>query len=217
MIRYLILIVLFFGMQQHAFSQIDTAKEVFGVNALALDENKLSERYPIKLAPIIGLTDKGFAIEMGIKPIDGFAKKEYGITETRDVVDPTWEFKQQFKEGQKDVSKFDRDYYLGDIKTKSKFIRIVCRDHEYEDGDRIKLLLNKAIIHANIALRNSAYIIDVELKVGLNTIEFFALNEGSSSPNTAQLKVYNESDAIIASGEWLLTTGYKASLIVLRE
>ena len=64
MIRYLILIVLFFGMQQHAFSQIDTAKEVFGVNALALDENKLSERYPIKLAPIIGLTDKGFAIEM---------------------------------------------------------------------------------------------------------------------------------------------------------
>ena len=217
MIRYLILIVLFFGMQQHAFSQIDTAKDVFRTNALALDENKLDESYPIKLAPIIGLTDKGFAIEMGIKPIDGFAKKEYGITETRDVVDPTWEFKQQFKEGQKDVSKFDRDYYLGDIKTKSKFIRIVCRDHEYEDGDRIKLLLNKAIIHANIALRNSAYIIDVELKVGLNTIEFFALNEGSSSPNTAQLKVYNESDAIIASGEWLLTTGYKASLIVLRE
>ena len=217
MIRYLILLVLFFGMQNSAYSQIDTAKEIFRVNALALDENKLAKRYPIKLAPIIGLTDKGFAIEMGIKPIDGFAKKEYGITETRDVVDPSWEIKQQFKEGQKDVSKFDRDYYLGDIKTKSKFIRIVCRDHEYEDGDRIKLLLNKAIIHPNITLRNSAYIIDVQLKVGLNTIEFFALNEGSSSPNTAQLKVYNESDAIIASGEWLLTTGYKASLIVLRE
>jgi len=217
MIRYLILLLLFFGMQQKAYSQIDAAKEVFKVNALALDDNKLAERYPVKLAPIVGLTDKGFAIEMGIKPIDGFAKKEYGITETRDVVDPTWEIKQQFKEGQKDVSKFDRDYYLGDIKTKSKFIRIVCRDHEYEDGDRIKLLLNKAIIHPNITLRNSAYIIDVQLKVGLNTIEFFALNEGSSSPNTAQLKVYNESEVIIASGEWLLTTGYKASLIVLRE
>ena len=134
MIRYLILLLLFFGMQQNAYSQIDASKEVFKVNALALDDNKLAERYPVKLAPIVGLTDKGFAIEMGIKPIDGFAKKEYGITETRDVVDPTWEIKQQFKEGQKDVSKFDRDYYLGDIKTKSKFIRIVCRDHEYEDG-----------------------------------------------------------------------------------
>ena len=161
--------------------------------------------------------DKGISVTMGMKPIDGFAKKTYGITETRDVVDPTWEIKQQFKEGQKDVSKFDRDYYLGDIKTKSKYIRIVCRDHEYEDGDRIKLLLNKAIIHPNITLRNSAYIIDVELKLGLNTIEFFALNEGSSSPNTAQLKVYNENESLIASGEWLLTTGYKASLIVLRE
>ena len=78
-------------------------------------------------------------------------------------------------------------------------------------------MYKRQIIHPNITLRNSAYIIDVQLKVGLNTIEFFALNEGSSSPNTAQLKVYNESDVIIASGEWLLTTGYKASLIVLRE
>ena len=165
----------------------------------------------------MGLTDKGVTITMGIKPIDGFAKKKYGITETRDVVDPTWEIKQQFNENRKNVSKFDRDYYLGDIKTTSKYIRILCRDHEYEDGDRIKLILNKAIVHPNITLRNSAYIIEVELKVGLNTIEFYALNEGSSSPNTAQLKVYNENDSIIGSGEWLLTTGYKASLIVLRE
>ena len=106
---------------------------------------------------------------------------------------------------------------LIDIKTTSKYIRILCRDHEYEDGDRIKLMLNKAIIHPNITLRNAAYIIDVELKEGLNTIEFYALNEGSSSPNTAQLRVYNEDDSLIGSGEWLLTTGYKASLIVLRE
>jgi len=217
MIRYLLILVLCVGMQHLLYAQIDTSKEAFRIKALALDKNKESEKYPLKRSSIKGLTDKGISVTMGMKPIDGFAKKTYGITETRDVVDPTWEIKQQFKEGQKDVSKFDRDYYLGDIKTKSKYIRIVCRDHEYEDGDRIKLLLNKAIIHPNITLRNSAYIIDVELKLGLNTIEFFALNEGSSSPNTAQLKVYNENESLIASGEWLLTTGYKASLIVLRE
>ena len=204
-------------MQYSCYSQIDKSKQFYSLNVPALDEIKLSEEYPIKLSPVVGLTDKGFAITMDIKPIDGFAKKKYGITETRDVVDPTWEIKQQFSESKKNISKFDRDYYLGDIKTKSKYIRIVCRDHEYEDGDRIKLLLNEAIIHPNIALKNTAYVIDVELKKGLNKIQFFALNEGSSSPNTAQLKVYNESDDIIASGEWLLTTGYKASLIVLRE
>ena len=80
MIRYLRLLVLFIGMQQTVFSQIDSAKEDFRVNALALDQSTLSERYPIKLSPIVGLTDKGFAITMDIKPIDGFAKKEYGIT-----------------------------------------------------------------------------------------------------------------------------------------
>ena len=214
--RYLILLTIIV-MQYTCYSQIDKSKQFYSLNIPALDEIKLSKEYPIKLSPVVGLTDKGFAITMDIKPIDGFAKKKYGITETRDVVDPTWEIKQQFSESKKNISKFDRDYYLGDIKTKSKYIRIVCRDHEYEDGDRIKLLLNEAIIHPNIALKNTAYVIDVELKKGLNKIQFFALNEGSSSPNTAQLKVYNESDVIIASGEWLLTTGYKASLIVLRE
>jgi len=215
--RYLILLLFFVGMQQAVYAQLDTNQETFRIKALALERNKVSEQFPLTLSPIKGLTDKGFEITMGIQPIDGFAKKKYGITETRDVVDPTWEIKQQFNENRKNVSKFDRDYYLGDIKTTSKYIRILCRDHEYEDGDRIKLILNKAIVHPNITLRNSAYIIEVELIEGLNTIEFYALNEGSSSPNTAQLKVYNENDNLIGSGEWLLTTGYKASLIVLRE
>jgi len=140
-----------------------------------------------------------------------------GIEIKRDVVDPTWDVKQKFSENYNDVSKYSRDYYLGDIKTKSKFIRIVCRDHEYEDGDRIKLVLNNATIHPNIILRNSSYIIDIKLKEGLNTIEFYALNEGTSSPNTAELKVLNENDIIIGSGQWLLTTGYKARLIVLYQ
>jgi len=213
----LIVVLLLMGIQHTVYAQLDSNQEKFRIKALALEKNDLSEQFPLMLSPIKGLTDKGFTITMGIKPIDGFAKKKYGITETRDVVDPTWEIKQQFNENRTNVSKFDRNFYLGDIKTTSKYIRILCRDHEYEDGDRIKLMLNKAIIHPNITLRNSAYIIDVELDEGLNTIEFYALNEGSSSPNTAQLRVYNEDDSLIGSGEWLLTTGYKASLIVLRE
>ena len=215
--RSFIVLLLFVGLQQAVYAQLDNNQETFRIKALALERNPLTDQFPLTISPIKGLTDKGFEITMGIQPIDGFAKKKYGITQTRDVVDPTWEIKQQFSESHKDVSKFSRNYYLGNIKTKSKYIRILCRDHEYEDGDRIKLILNKAIVHPNITLRNSAYIIEVELIEGLNTIEFYALNEGSSSPNTAQLKVYNENDNLIGSGEWLLTTGYKASLIVLRE
>ena len=34
------------------------------------------------------------------------------------------------------------DQYLGDFKTTAKFVGIVARDHEYVDGDRIKIYVN---------------------------------------------------------------------------
>jgi hypothetical protein len=154
---------------------------------------------------------------MGIPKIDGFAKKEQGIEIKKDVVDPTWEVKQKFSENQKNVSKYSRDYYLGDIKTSSKFIRIVCRDHEYEDGDRIKLLLNNIVIHPNITLTGSYYTIDIDLIEGYNNIEFVALNEGESSPNTAQLSVFDENGVNLSNNKWLITTGYKARLVVFKK
>ena len=171
----------------------------------------------LKLSPVKGLTESNVQITMGIPPIEGYKEKESGITNERDVVDPSWNISQKFSENQKDISKYSRDFFLGDIKTKSKFVRILCRDHEFEDGDRIKLLLNKVTIHPNISLRNSGYIIDINLNQGLNTVEFYALNEGSSSPNTAEIKVIDENGTIIGSGQWLLNTGYKARLIVLKE
>ena len=198
-------------------SQIETAQESLTIKAKELAKKNDNSSNLLKLSPVKGLTNKNIKISMGIPLIDGFAKKEQGIEIKKDVVDPTWEVKQKFSENQKNVSKYSRDYYLGDIKTSSKFIRIVCRDHEYEDGDRIKLLLNNSIIHPNITLRNSGYTIDIRLKDGLNTIEFFALNEGTASPNTAELKVFDENSVIIGSGQWLLTTGYKARLIVLHQ
>ena len=61
------------------------------------------------------------------------------------------------------------------------------------------------------------YSIDIDLKEGFNTVNFIALNEGESSPNTAQVKVVDETGKVIASNNWLIRTGYKATLIILRE
>ena len=96
MSRNFILLLILIGIQPMVYAQLDTNQETFRIKALALDRKPLSEQFPLTLSPIVGLTDKGFEITMGIKPIDGFAKKKYGITKTRDVVDPTWEVKQQF-------------------------------------------------------------------------------------------------------------------------
>ncbi|MGC6439003.1 MAG: hypothetical protein ACON4B_08560 [Flavobacteriaceae bacterium] len=198
-------------------TQPETVQETLRIKAKDLTKEDQNSTQLFNLSPVRGLTNKNVKITMGIPPIDGFAKKERGITTQRDVVDPTWDVKQQFVENKVDVSKYNKDYYLGDIATKSKYIRLICRDHEYEDGDRIKLILNKATIHPNIVLRNAGYVIDIDLEQGLNTIEFYALNEGASSPNTAELKVIDENGIVIGSGQWLLTTGYKARLIVLRN
>ena len=43
------------------------------------------------------------------------------------------------------------DQYLGDVKTTSKFVGIVCRDHEYVDGDRVKIYLNGEVIEQVIS------------------------------------------------------------------
>ena len=208
-------LLILFG--QLSWAQPETSQESLRIKAKDLSKQDQNSEQLFKLSPVRGLTNKDVKITMGIPPIDGFAKKERGITTQRDVVDPTWDIKQQFVENQVDVTKYSQDYYLGDIATKSKVIRLICRDHEYEDGDRIKLILNKAIIHPNIVLRNSGYVIDIDLEQGLNTVEFYALNEGTSSPNTAELKVIDENGIVIGSVQWLLTTGYKARRIVLRN
>jgi hypothetical protein len=132
-------------------------------------------------------------------------------------VQPTWTIKQKFGEDQKDLSQFSKDYNLGELSTKSKIIVIKCRDHEYVDGDRIKLMLNNAVIHPNIVLKGDFFVIDVDLVDGYNNISFVALNEGTSSPNTAQLKVYDQEGNLLASNKWLIRTGYKASLTIYKE
>lgn len=213
----LVIVFLLLFVAHWAYTQPENVQETLRIKATDLAKENQNSEQLLKLSTVKGLTNKDVKITMGIAPIDGFAKKDRGITTQRDVVDPTWDVKQKFIENQVDVSKYNKDYYLGDIATKSKFIRLICRDHEYEDGDRIKLILNKAIIHPNIILQNSGYVIDIELEQGLNTVEFYALNEGTSSPNTAEIKVIDENGIIIGSGQWLLTTGYKARLIVLRN
>lgn len=109
------------------------------------------------------------------------------------------------------------DMYLGDIKTSSKFVGIVCRDHEYVDGDRVKIYANEAVVDPNILLSGSFKGINLNLDKGFNRLDFEALNQGSSGPNTAQVNVYDDKGNLIYSNKWLLSTGSKASLIIVQE
>ena len=136
-------------------SQAETINESLRIKAKELARKDENSPSLFQLSPIRGLTNKDFQITMGIPPIDGFSKKESGITTERDVVDPSWDIKQKFNENKKDVSKYNKDYYLGDIKTKSKYIRIVCRDHVRQAS--AKSLRGKHISGPHVAGRRAAH------------------------------------------------------------
>lgn len=112
---------------------------------------------------------------------------------------------------------FDRDQVLGEIKTKSGFVNVVYRDHQSVDGDRIRVYVNDDIVQSDISLDSSFRGFDLTLTPGENIIEFQALNQGESGPNTAELHVYDENGTLISKNEWNLLTGRKATIIVFQD
>ena len=115
------------------------------------------------------------------------------------------------------IKKFQTSLELGRIETNSKTIRIICRDHSYVDGDRVKLYVNEEVIRRSITLAGGYYTIDIQLKEGFNRIDIEALNQGSSGPNTAEFKVLGENGVVLADKEWNILTGYIATLVVMKN
>jgi hypothetical protein len=106
---------------------------------------------------------------------------------------------------------------LGTIYSTSKEVRVECRDHSYVDGDRIEILLNEKPVSSNISLKGNFYVIYINLEPGYNRIDFKALNQGFSGPNTAELEVYDDKGNIISSKEWNLLTGQTATLGIIKK
>jgi hypothetical protein len=73
------------------------------------------------------------------------------------------------------------------------------------------------VIADNIRLEAVYKKIDFSLEKGFNKIEFQALNQGSSGPNTAEFRVYDDKGELLSANEWNLTTGIKATMIIVKE
>jgi len=118
----------------------------------------------------------------------------------------------------KDVThqKLASTYSLGTITSKSRTVKIECRDYSYVDGDRIRIYLNEKVISDNIGLKANYYVIYINLEQGYNRIDFQALNQGFSGPNTAELNVYDDKGNLISAKEWNMQTGATATIGVIK-
>ena len=121
------------------------------------------------------------------------------------------------KEKEKNPNNYMGDAYLGDVATVSEAANIVCRDFEYVDGDRVRILVNDEVVVQNLTLDSSFRGINLKLGEGFNKIDFIALNQGDSGPNTAELRIYDDNKKLISSNQWNLATGAKATLIIVKK
>ena len=109
------------------------------------------------------------------------------------------------------------DVFLGDIRDNGNFVQIALRDHEYPDGDLIRVFVNEIEVFPQILLHERYSILQVNLAPGFNKLDFLALNQGSSGPNTAEIKVFNDKGYLVGNDRWYMATGVKATYLVVKE
>ncbi len=214
--NYLLSIPIFILLSINGFAQTDlrTQKPLEIEAANKLDEDgKADKGTALKIPSVL---DKKPEVNLNLnpkKPIKMLPDRELVQAGTGMKIDP------KVRGPEKEGGSKERfgDMYMGDVKSNGKFVGIVCRDHEYVDGDRVKIYVNDVMVEPNLLLTGGFKGINVDLKPGFNKLDFVALNEGSSSPNTAQVDVYDDQGQVIYSNKWLLSEGFKATLIITKE
>lgn len=120
-------------------------------------------------------------------------------------------------EKDKNPNQFQTDQYLGDFRNNGKFVQIALRDHESPDGDLIRIMLNDKEVVSRVLLQERFKSIAIDLVMGFNKIDFIALNQGASGPNTAEVRVFDDDGKLVGSNRWNLATGVKATYIIVKE
>lgn len=148
------------------------------------------------------------------------AKKEFSMIDDNGLRNAGELFEQRFnKVAVEQGLKIETmaDVFLGEIKSNGAFVKIICRDHEYPDGDLVQVLVNDDIIIPSMLLTSGFKGFNVTLNPGANKIVFLALNQGDSGPNTAEFIVYDDQGHLVSSKKWNLLTGVKATIMVFKE
>lgn len=105
---------------------------------------------------------------------------------------------------------------FSDIGISGLDLSYLLRDHALEDGDIIRVRITQfghLIYEGTINLTNAGEVFGLLLGRGVASLEIFAVNEGSASPNTAQITV----DDVVrgqATQTYSLNTGQTATLRV---
>ncbi|WP_426092149.1 hypothetical protein [Flavobacterium sp. DSR3-2] len=143
----------------------------------------------------------------------------FSMTPKNEFINPGDVYKDKWnkKEENKDGYVYRKNQNLGNFSTGSVTAKVMYRDAAYVDGDQIRVYLNDKVIQYQVNLDNDFKGFEIVLEKGFNKIDFEALNQGSSGPNTAEFKVYDDKGVLISASQWNLGTGFKATIILVKE
>lgn len=147
-------------------------------------------------------------------------EKQFSMNQKEEYVKRTVDFKPKYAEAEgdgMDYAEFSKPQDLGRFYTSGDYVKVSWRDAQVVDGDRVDIIVNGEVVVENVTLLARFHSLKVDLKDGFTKIEFQALNQGESGPNTAEFKVEDENGKILTHDEWNLTTGTKASLVVIKN
>ena len=154
------------------------------------------------------------------------SEKEFSMMDKSTLTDPGQIFEDKWadEKRKKQLEMYDDippellgDQFLGEFRTKTGLVNVVCRDFGQQDGDLIKVLLNDRVIVAQLVLTNAAKSFNIPLVDGINKIDFYAINQGSLGFNTAEFRLFDDKENQISENKWFLATDKKASLIIVKE
>lgn len=141
--------------------------------------------------------------------------KPFYMDQKSDLLDAGQELQKKWDESKMKASG-GRDQYLGDFIANGTFLSIECRDHLTIDGDRIQIIVNDVIIEYSMTLASHYQGVNVDLVDGFNKIEILALNQGYAGENTAKFRVIDFKGEILTAQQWFLSTGFRASFIIVK-
>lgn len=220
---YLFIVLLFFSVSMQA--QIDSKKKSFAIPAVetkkdSLDASPLtpSKKIDNKSNPFTGLSAPKQVQNLKMP------KKELSMF-SEDFGDPGELYTDRIKKHENTIKQQEGlgtkgskvDVFFGDHRTTSKVVRVMYRDYGLEDGDLVRVTVNGEIMVYRAGLSNAFSGFKIELKPGVNTIEFLALDEGYALPNTAHFRVVDENNKVIASDLWALSINVKGTVNIIKE
>ncbi|WP_406683704.1 hypothetical protein N1F78_13585 [Seonamhaeicola sp. MEBiC1930] len=220
-IYFSFLVLLVFTMSMHA--QIDSKKKPVLIQATENENDTLDASPTIPLKTSTSNELSGLNAPK-ITPQLKMPKKEFSMFGEK-FGNPGELYSDRIKKHEKTIKESEGlgtkgskvDVFFGNHRTKSKHVRVLYRDYGLEDGDYVRVSVNDEIIQFRVSLRNAFKGFKIELKEGVNLIEFLALNEGYALPNTAHFRIVDDNDNIIASDLWALSVNVKGTIHIIKE